>query len=163
MKRNSFPRLHDQPFRGKMRQIRLTVRMQTMRKTRTYAFRWLALAFWGMLALSICSCATPVVKPVETSDFRAHLQFLNPGSTSREEVLLKLGEPSGQYEGERIFTYLLAIGQGKLRVVPRQMALSSNDPRVYALSPAVCSLVIVFRTDGILEKFSLIGSRDELK
>lgn len=122
------------------------------------------LALLSVLAVSGYGCATPVVKTIDTPEYRSRLLFLEPGRTVREEVLLRLGEPSGQYEGERIFTYLLSIGrEGKLHVLPRQLALSPHDPRVYNLSPSVCSLVIVFRNDGVLEKFSLVGSREELK
>lgn len=119
---------------------------------------------WAIIACTAYGCATPVVKTIEREDFLAKLLFLEAGRTSREDILLRLGEPSGQYEGERIFTYLLAIGsEGKLHVLPRQLALNARDPRLYNLTPSVCSLVIVFRRDGVLEKFSLVGAQDKLK
>ncbi|KAF0181910.1 MAG: hypothetical protein FD164_1398 [Nitrospirae bacterium] len=123
-----------------------------------------ALVMWVVIACTAYGCATPVIKTIETKDFLAKLQFLEAGRTSREDVLLRLGEPSGQYEGERIFTYILAIGnEGQLHVLPRQLALNQRDPRLYNFSPSVCSLVIVFRRDGVLEKFSLVGAQDKLK
>jgi hypothetical protein len=108
-------------------------------------------------------CATPKIKPIEKTDFSDRLQFLVNGITTREDVLLKLGEPSGRFEGERILTYMLSIDDNKdLRVLPRPLAVSRTDPRIYNLNPMVCSLVLVFRNDNILEKSGLVCSGDEL-
>jgi len=109
-------------------------------------------------------CALPKVKPVDKTVFSDRLQFLTNGTTSREEVLLKLGEPSGRFEGEHILTYMLLIdGNKNLRILPRQLAISNIDPRLYNLNPTICSLVLIFKNDNILEKSELICSGDELK
>ena len=117
-----------------------------------------------IMALLTVGCATPRIKPINKMDFSDRLPFLINGETTREEVLLKLGEPSGRFEGERILTYMLSIDSDKkLRILPRQLALSISDPRVYALNGIVCSLVLVFGENNILEKTELICSGDELK
>jgi hypothetical protein len=109
-------------------------------------------------------CATPKIKPIEKMDFSDRLQFLVNGITTREDVLLKLGEPSGRFEGERILTYMLSIDDNKdLRVLPRPLAVSRTDPRIYNLNPMVCSLVLVFQSDNLLEKSELVCSGDEPK
>jgi hypothetical protein len=116
------------------------------------------------MALLIIGCATPRIKPITKTDFSDRLPFLITGSTTREEVLLRLGEPSGRFEGERILTYILSIDSDKkLRTLPRQLALSYNDPRIYALNRMLCSLVLVFEEDNVLEKTELICSGDELE
>ena len=101
---------------------------------------------------------------MEIGEFYSKLQFLSDGKTTREDILMKLGEPSGQFEGERVFTYMVSIdSEGKLHVLPRQLALNPNDPRRYKLNSSICSLVLIFRPDNILEKHRLIGSQDEIK
>ena len=116
------------------------------------------------MALLNVGCATPRIKPIDKMDFSDRLSFLINGVTTREEVLLKLGEPSGRFEGERILTYMLSIDNNKkLRVLPRQLAINYYDPRLYALNSMVCSLVLVFKENNILEKSELICSGDELK
>ena len=122
-----------------------------------------AMLFVAMTVLA-GGCATPQIKPIGKMDFSDHLQFLINGTTTREDVLLKLGEPSGRFEGERILTYMLSIDDKKdLRVLPRPLAVSRTDPRVYELNSMVCSLVLVFENDNLLEKSGLICSGDELK
>jgi len=117
-----------------------------------------------IMALLNVGCATPRIKPIDKMDFSDRLSFLINGVTTREEVLLKLGEPSGRFEGERILTYMLSIDNNKkLRVLPRQLAINYYDPRLYALNSMVCSLVLVFKENNILEKSELICSGDELK
>ena len=109
-------------------------------------------------------CATPQIKPIDRGYFLNSLQFLVNGTTTREDVLLKLGEPSGRFEGERILTYMLSIDVNKdLRILPRPLAVNRTDPRIYNLNPMVCSLVLVFQNDNLLEKSGLICSGDELK
>jgi hypothetical protein len=78
------------------------------------------------------------------------LSFLRTGTTSREEVLLKLGEPSASFERDRILTYRIG-----------------KDPRqgYYVVLPTVFeqwqqvrySLVLVFDAGGVLEKESLVA------
>lgn len=50
--------------------------------------------------LWLAACATPI--PGASHDL---LTFLQVGKTTREEVLLKLGQPSASFEHERILTY----------------------------------------------------------
>ena len=108
-------------------------------------------------------CATPRIQPINKNDFSDSLQFLINGETTREEVLLKLGEPTGRFESDRILTYMLSIDTNKkLKILPRQLALSNIDPRLYELNRLVCSLVLVFEESNILKKTELICARDEL-
>lgn len=136
-------------------------------KGTTYQKKSLILSFIMLfIAMTVLAggCATPRIKPIDRGYFFNNLQFLINGTTTREDVLLKLGEPSGRFEGERILTYMLSIDSNKgLRVLPRQLAINRTDPRIYDLDPMVCSLVLVFQNDNLLEKSGLVCSGDELK
>lgn len=89
-------------------------------------------------------CVTPI--PGARQDL---LRFLETGRTSREEVLMQLGQPSGSFEQERILTYRIGQDdkQGFYLVTPK------------ALQPWQAvrfSLVLVFDADGRLQKQSLV-------
>lgn len=77
------------------------------------------------------------------------LGFLHQGQTTREEVLLKLGQPSASFEKERIFTYRMDGNGGDGPHVVNPRALMPWGPARY-------SLVIVFNTNGVFEKQSLV-------
>ncbi len=93
-------------------------------------------------------CVTP---PHARTDL---LAFLELGKTTREEVLLTLGQPSGSFEHERILTYRLGqYGEQGYFIV---------SPKVIAPAPAASwqsvsfSLVIVFDDQGRLQKHQMI-------
>lgn len=76
------------------------------------------------------------------------LAFLVDGSTTKEDVLFRLGLPSAEFEGERILTY--RIGTGAKRgtvVVPRH----AGD-----WQGAEYSLVLVFDAQQVLRRHALI-------
>jgi hypothetical protein len=51
-------------------------------------------------------CATPKIQTVDPQFLlNSELQFIKDGVTTREEVSLALGVPSGQLEGDRILMY----------------------------------------------------------
>jgi hypothetical protein len=111
-----------------------------------------------LLLLVGCSSARPV--PVDTS--RAWLPFLRDGTTTAEEVLLELGIPTAQFEGERILTYRVTIrDDGKVFPVTRRLKLSWNeDPRLSAWpESAVANLVLVFDERHVLARHRLIEVR----
>jgi hypothetical protein len=70
----------------------------------------------------------------------ADISFLEDGKTTKEEVILRLGIPDGQYQGERILTYLLV--------------LDNNSGR--GLKSGRYSLVLVFDSGQILKKHALV-------
>jgi hypothetical protein len=78
------------------------------------------------------------------------LSFLEDGKTSRDEVLLKLGNPSSKFEGERIFTYKIGGDKEKgyrvLYPCPRWEGVGY-------------SMILVFDENSILSKHSLIQVR----
>ena len=77
----------------------------------------LAIASVAMLA----GCATPKIQLADAQLLlNSELTFIKDGETTREEVVLKLGVPSAQREGDRILMYQFRAGEdGKLnRVSP---------------------------------------------
>ena len=71
------------------------------------------------------------------------LPFIENGKITKEEVLLKLGIPSSQFEGERILTYQMTFNEQEgFRVISRR-AFEYN-------------LVLVFDERNILQKHRLL-------
>jgi hypothetical protein len=77
------------------------------------------------------------------------LDFLRVGSTTRQETVLKLGQPSASFESESILTYRIGekAEQGYYLITPKAM-LPWQDVRY--------SLVLVFDQNGILQKKNLV-------
>jgi hypothetical protein len=115
-----------------------------------------------LLALAILSlatgCATPRLQPAAPQLLsRSELAFIRDGVTTREELVLKLGIPSAQVEGDRILMYQFRSDEGgKWHLV---------SPRVSAMTglrewgAGTCSLVVVFGADGVLQKHSMVTSQ----
>ena len=103
-----------------------------------------------LLALTLAGCVTaPPLKG------RADLlDFLADGKTTREEIVLKLGQPSGKFERENIVTYRLGF-EPKIHgyyLVERE-AQPDGWPTWLR---AKYSLVLVFDDAGVLRKHSLV-------
>jgi len=106
----------------------------------------LSQVFATLLAVWLAGCATPTPIPGASRDL---LKFLQIGKTTREEVLLKLGQPSASFEHEKIFTYRVGedIKQGFYVVTPKA---------VMPWQQVRYSLVLVFDEGGILQKQNLV-------
>ncbi|MGE5839021.1 MAG: hypothetical protein ACM34H_03745 [Deltaproteobacteria bacterium] len=112
----------------------------------------LVLAF-GLLA---AGCATPKVQPADPQlIFKSDmLGFLQDGVTTRDEVVLKLGIPSAQIEGERILMYQLKADEnGKWHLIAPQWNVNTG---LRTWSEGTCSLVLVFGENSILQRHSLV-------
>jgi hypothetical protein len=113
-----------------------------------------ALAFLALLVG--CSTTPQLGFPAAEQVIRTELlSFIADGETTREEVLLKLGKPSGIFEQERILTYQIWVDEAKNTRVfwprrPQEMAYRVGY---------VHSLVLVFGSNGVLAKHSLIGAQ----
>jgi hypothetical protein len=105
----------------------------------------LALAF----AIAGCAKAPPGVTPD-----RALLAFLRDGETTRSDVLLRLGEPSGSFAEERILTYRIGGDDERGRWVQGRALLAGGPP--VGASRAQASLVLVFGEGGVLERHGLV-------
>lgn len=97
---------------------------------------WIAI---GCLVAALGGCAST---PRGKSDY---LGFLDPGVTTREVVTERLGTPSAAYEGGRILTYWVAADEG---------GYYRPDPDNASFKRY--SLILVFRSDGLLDRHSLV-------
>ena len=115
----------------------------------------------GMALVLVCTllatgCATPKVQPVDPQlVFKSDLLgFLHDSVTTREEVILKLGIPSAQVEGERILMYQLKADEnGKWHLTAPRWNVNTG---LRTWSEGTCSLVLVFGENGVLRKHSLV-------
>ena len=81
----------------------------------------LTLAIYFVLPLVSCATASP---PVEKSAEKTFLEFFEDGKTTKQMVILKLGQPSGTFEGERILTYRIGRDEHGYSVLDRQTGVS---------------------------------------
>jgi hypothetical protein len=111
------------------------------------------------LIIIVASCATPHLQTTDTQLlFKSDLfGFIQDGITTREEVALKLGIPSAQFEGEKILMYQLRLDRaGKWHLVSPQI---SEYTCFREWREGTCSLVLVFGGDGVLQKHSLVEAK----
>jgi hypothetical protein len=124
----------------------------------TAAVSFAAQTLLSLIAATACGCASHD-SPLPTSAQleQNHLSFVRDGVTTREAVMLQLGIPSAQFEGERIMTYRLFFnGQ---TVEPLPIETSSDDPRYKTWSQPAYNLVLVFDATNRVQRHSLIKVR----
>ena len=80
--------------------------------------------------------------------------FLADNQTTKEEVILKLGQPSGRFESERILTYRLGCESGNDGYYVVERESSWNNEPVWLNTQY--SLVLVFDGQNILRRHSLV-------
>jgi hypothetical protein len=104
-------------------------------------------------------CVSPRAAPPATREPPAihQLDFLKDDLTTREEVLLKLGLPSAQFEGERILTYQFYLDSFQVLHPVAPQIMGNAGLRSWAGN--VSSLVLVFNNDGVLKKHNLVSSK----
>lgn len=94
----------------------------------------------GLLALLSACASTP---PIGKHDL---LDFLQDGTTTKEEVFLHLAEPSATFEGGRILAYRLHEDEGGYTIKGAKGTYWSGK----------YSLVLSFDEGGILRRHALI-------
>lgn len=58
-----------------------------------------------LAAAVLAACASGPVTPVEPAQVALHFGFLKPGTTTRQEVLERLGAPRERFDRDRMLTY----------------------------------------------------------
>jgi hypothetical protein len=105
--------------------------------------------------LLVLACSSPRIRPLSPEEVLLHLPRLVDGQTTKEEVLLHLGIPSAQFQGETILTYQMRrAADGQLHVVSR--LVGSSDPRLRRWPPGTYDLVLVFGADHVLARHALL-------
>jgi len=116
--------------------------METLVRRKSFVLFSLAL----ILVAGGCAMA-----PVPTGS-AGLLDFLLEGKTTKTEAILKLGQPSGRFEDEKILTYRLGQDDGGYYLVERE-APQNGWPTWTAIK---FSLVLVFDEAGVLREHSLV-------
>ncbi|MHC1742920.1 MAG: hypothetical protein AB9873_07795 [Syntrophobacteraceae bacterium] len=102
-----------------------------------------------LLVALLISCATTKMNGIEGS--RTLLNFLEDGVTTKEEVVLKLGQTSATYEIGRILTYRIGSNDSGYILLP---GMSGANWAVTSHS-----LVLIFDENNVLRKHSLVPVR----
>jgi hypothetical protein len=98
-----------------------------------------------------CAYGVPLsIAEVETK----HLAFLRDGETTREEILLKFGDPTGIFEDGRILTFRLEASE--TAVIPVRREYDRDLPGVTHWRLANLSLVAVFDDKNVLRRHALV-------
>jgi hypothetical protein len=115
-------------------------------KTIAFYLRATGWVLAALLFMPLSGCQTPPAIPGASPGL---LNFVQDGRTTREEIMLKLGQPSASFEQERILTYRIGHdpAQGYYLVAPNQLR-QWQDVRH--------SLVLVFDGGGVLLKHTLV-------
>ena len=102
-------------------------------------------AFLIFLLPLICCCSH--LSKVDLSETDELLQFIRNDQTTRQEIEDRLREPHRVFEGGRISAYLIGENdEGRIRVWNHYES-------------AIYHLVLVFGSDEVVKKFSLIQVR----
>lgn len=118
-----------------------------------YFFRLVAI----ILLLMQAACSNKLLIADENF-IRSNMPFIADGTSRREEIILKLGEPNWVFEDGRILTYRVLIDKkGNLTPVSNDNNKSTKDMATTRMLPyRTYSLVLVFDKRSVLEKHSLI-------
>ena len=116
--------------------------------------RFSAIGFLILLLLS--GCAETRLHTMDDSMMQQQLAPLEDGKTTKQEILLKFGIPSAQFEGERIFTYRLRFNQEANRFEVAAREVDRRDPRFAQWGWTEYNLVLVFDEKHILQKHSML-------
>lgn len=116
-------------------------------------------AFMFLLAISASGCSSvPTLKVADAELETKWLPFVNDGSTTKQDALLKLGLPAAHFEGERILVYRLILDE-KDGLVPVSRYADPQDPRIAQWPLGHYNLVLVFDDNHVLKRHSLLKVR----
>ncbi len=105
------------------------------------------------LALA-AACTTPVTR-TDPALLETELRFLEPGVSTREEILFRMGAPFREYEDGRIVTYQLKkTDDGDLQKVDSPRMNWGGDE--FGGTLHIYSLVLAFDQQDLLSRHSLV-------
>jgi hypothetical protein len=124
--------------------------MKLLRKYYSFLIIFICISIATFTSVSCSQKIVTIDKRVVSEQFK----FIHEGSTSQKEILNRLGEPANQYQGGRIFTYLLHENRNyQLNVVTSYIEPGRNIRKAYY------NLVLVFGADYVLERYGLVRVR----
>jgi len=117
---------------------------------------WRFAAIGSMILLLLAGCAETRLQTVDDSILQQQLALLEDGKATKQDILLKFGIPSSQFEGERIFTYRLRFNQNEKRFEVISREVDRRDPRFAEWIQTEYNLVLVFDEKHVLQKHSML-------
>lgn len=117
---------------------------------------WRSAALGFLILLLFSGCAETRLQTVDDATLRQQLALREDGKTTKEDVLLKFGIPSAQFEGEKILAYRLRFNhkENRFEVVSREV--DRRDPRFAEWMQTEYNLILVFDEKHILQKHSML-------
>jgi len=109
-----------------------------------------------LIILLLSGCAETKLHTVDDSMMQQQLAPLEDGKTTKQEILLKFGIPSAQFEGERIFTYRFRYNKEQNRFGVTAREVGPRDPRFAQWGWTEYNLVLVFDEKHFLQKHSML-------
>ena len=117
---------------------------------------WRSAAIGFLILLLLSGCAETRLQTVDDSILQQQLALLEDGKTTKQDILLKFGIPSSQFEGEKILTYRLRFNQKENRFEVVSREVDRRDPRFTEWMQTEYNLVLVFDEKHILQKHSML-------
>jgi len=97
---------------------------------------------------------------VDNTTLQEVFPFIEVEKTTKDEVFLKLGEPSGQFEDGRILTYAMNFSEKEgFRVDYKREVITHNrwgQRLKLSVSEAEYNLILVFDDKKILSRYNLL-------
>lgn len=120
-------------------------------KTHTIGLRKLLLSGAALLVFALAGCTTTDADKTVPGARADLLEFLHDGKTTRADAILQLGQPSSTFEKDNILTFRVGedMKKGYYLISPREKAQWIWESARY-------SLVLVFNSEGILQKHNLV-------
>ena len=109
-----------------------------------------------LIILLLSGCAETRLQTVDDATVQQQLVLLEDGRTTKEDILLKFGIPSSQFEGEKILSYRLRFNQKENRFEVISREVDRRDPRFTEWVQTEYNLVLVFDEKHILQKHSML-------
>jgi hypothetical protein len=109
-------------------------------------------ALLGVAALVACTTPKTTIEPNVLAE---ELGFIDTHSTSRDEVISRLGKPHRMYEDGRIVTYTLRMTDAK----DLQVAATYRVEQLPRSARKFYSLVIAFDHSDVVSRASLVRVR----
>ncbi len=118
-----------------------------------------ACIFYVFLAIFLAGCASvPTLKTADTDLEAKWLSFVKDNISTKQDILLKLGLPSAQFENEKILIYRLMLDE-KDGLVPVDRSFAPQDPRISQWYQGQFNLVLVFDERNVLVRHSFLKVR----
>lgn len=115
--------------------------------------------FVALLLLSVLASCSNKLHIVDEAFETKNLPYIKDSITSKDEIILKLGEPAWTFENGRIFTYRISIDK-KGNVIPLRNYHNRNDSyysyNYYSAGSKYYCLVLIFDENKTLKKHSLL-------